>query len=75
MGFERDLQERLAAARETWRSSELPAALDEARLAWQQSMLGDFPTVSICSSAPARAHAHTHVCRCSNMLRHMELVY
>ena len=73
MGFERDLQERLAAARETWRSSELPAALDEARLAWQQSMLGDFPTVSTRESAYSSTCAHLRVWLFE--LRHMELVY
>ena len=46
MAFERDLQDRLATAKENWRNKELTQALVEAKQEWQKQVLGDFPTVS-----------------------------
>ena len=45
VAFERELQDRLANARNQWRSNELEQALDDAKQEWQKQVLGDFPTV------------------------------
>lgn len=42
ISFERELQERLKAAKDTWTTTELPEILQEEQRKWQKDMLGDY---------------------------------